>query len=237
MKKILVRKFSRFQLGAITISSALFLLGLGQLIPFGWSSPEMQARIVMPGGEPVAGAIVVANWNITGYWNGASLGQLEIAEVVTDKDGLFRIPAWGPRFLSKGVIQIDEPTVRIFKTGFIPLIISNYEGVPMKAADHHIVFRLQNQSIELVPFKGSLVDYESQLTSITEELSTIFWARGADGCYWKRMPRLLLAFERLKIELGKVGAGKTLNFAHEYASTTQPQCGDAKQFFKDYVKE
>jgi hypothetical protein len=82
---------------------------------FGWSSPEMVARVATPDGAPVAGAIVVANWNIEGPWNGASLGQLAIAEAVTDQNGTFRIPAWGPRSPAKGHIRIDEPTVRIFR--------------------------------------------------------------------------------------------------------------------------
>ena len=212
--------------------SVLSLLAIWVMTPSVWFSTEMQARVVTPGGVPVAGAIVVANWNITGPWNGASLGQLEIAETVTDKDGQFRIPAWGPRFLSKGVIMIDQPTVRIFKPGFIPVIVDNYEGVPMKAAEHNMVFRRQNQSIELTPFKGGLIEYESTLIEFDRSLGIIY--DGADGCYWKKTPRLLLSLQDLKMKLVDQGRGESLPFAYQHASINQPQCGDAKQFFTDY---
>ncbi len=204
---------------------------------FGWSSPEMVARVATPDGAPVAGAIVVANWNIEGPWNGASLGQLAIAEAVTDQNGTFRIPAWGPRSPAKGHIRIDEPTVRIFKLGFFPLIIYNYDGMPMKAANSTIVFRLQNQTIELTPFKGSLREYELPLGKLQDSLLSIYRYQNDDSCYWKEMPRILVAIEKLKIKLAEQGAGSTLRSAYMYAGPNEPQCGDAKQFFMKYGNE
>ncbi|MDO8654657.1 MAG: hypothetical protein Q7R66_21000 [Undibacterium sp.] len=56
----LIRRLRPFQMGALTLTSLLFVLGLSLPIPFGWYSPEMSARVVMPGGAPVAGAIVVS---------------------------------------------------------------------------------------------------------------------------------------------------------------------------------
>ncbi len=165
------------RLGLLLLMTLAGCAPLGGL--FGWSSPEIVARVATPDGTPVAGAIVVANWNIEGPWNGASLGQLAIAEVVTDQNGTFRIPAWGPRSIPKGHIRIDEPTVRIFKPGFMPLIIKNYEGDPMKAADYSIAFRLQNQTIELTPFKGSLIEYESKLNNLLNSLNVLL--RGGGG--------------------------------------------------------
>ncbi|MDO8654656.1 MAG: hypothetical protein Q7R66_20995 [Undibacterium sp.] len=158
---------------------------------------------------------------------------MEIAEVVTDQDGKFKIPAWGPRFLLKGTIRQDEPTLRIFKPGYLPLITDNYDGVPMRAASSSIVFRLQNKDIELTPFKGSLFDYEPELKSLHTSLEIIY--RSVDGCYWKKTPRLLLALQALKMNLAEDGAGNTLRFAYQYAGINQPQCGDAKQFFLDFA--
>lgn len=217
--------------------SLLWLVAVAGCAPlgglFGWSSPEIVARVATPDGTPVAGAIVVASWDIEGPWNGASLGQLAIAEVVTDQHGTFRIPAWGPRSIPKGHIRIDEPTVRIFKPGFVPLIIFNNEGVPMKAADYTIAFRLQNQTIELTPFKGSLIEFESKMVHLQDSLDRIFWGQSV-GCYWKDLPRLLLALQDSKIELAESGAGKTLRYAYQYGGANPTQCGDAKQFFMNY---
>ena len=89
MKNSLLRVFHVVALAVCAACLSGCAIGL---FPGRYSSPEMKARVVTPTGEPVADAIVVATWGITGYINDAPLGQLAISEVVTDKNGEFRIP-------------------------------------------------------------------------------------------------------------------------------------------------
>lgn len=223
----LARVLSAFVLLAV-------LLGGWLLYSSVWYSPRIEARVAGPDGKPLAGAIVVASWTIEEWFSGAPLAQAALAEVVTDKDGRFRISAWGPRVVTGGSIRIDEPTVRVFHPGFVPAVIKNDEGVPMKSADRIISFRLQNQTIALRPFHGTLLQYEAALAPLTTSLEPLYFGRAAGACYWRQTPRLLLALQDLKLELAAQGAGDSLRLAYQYASTGQPQCGDAEQFFKDY---
>lgn len=222
-------------LGPVTVVASAMLFLAGAWFSGVWYSPQIEARIVTPAGEPVAAAIVVASWNIQGPWNGASQGQLAIAEVTTDEDGRFRIPAWGPRMSSKGSIRIDEPAIRIFKPGFIPLVLKNYEGVPMQSAAPVIVSRFQNTTITLLPSDGSPADYEASLRPLLDSLSKIYDSRGAEFCYWKQTPRLLLALEQLKLRLADYGAGNSMRLAHQYGITLPTAaCGSSQEFFLDY---
>ncbi|MEO8847686.1 MAG: hypothetical protein ABI440_03505 [Casimicrobiaceae bacterium] len=49
----------------------------------------------METGGPIEGAIVVARWELEGY-GGNFAGWLFVAEAVTDHDGVFHFPSWGP---------------------------------------------------------------------------------------------------------------------------------------------
>jgi hypothetical protein len=115
-------------------------------------SPAIEARVVGPGGVPLADALVVVNWNIVGPWNGASRGQLALFEVYTGPDGKFSIPAWGPRWTMYGTVTAVDPTLRIIKPGYRPRVIHNAEGLEQfKSAPIMIHFRLQGQDIPLAP--------------------------------------------------------------------------------------
>ncbi|MCX7218091.1 MAG: hypothetical protein NTY70_03885, partial [Burkholderiales bacterium] len=103
-------------------------------------------------------------------------------------------------------------------------------------ADRVIQFRLQNKNIVLTPFTGGLAAYETELEKLTKSLNVVFYFTA--GCYWKRTPRLLLALESIYLELNKTGEWQgVVGPAYGVASLNQPQCGDAKQFFIDYVNE
>ena len=76
-------------LGPTTVVVDAMMLVAGAWFSGVWYSPQIEARIATPTGEPVAAAIVVVSWNIQAPWNGASQGQLAIAEVTTDETAAF----------------------------------------------------------------------------------------------------------------------------------------------------
>jgi hypothetical protein len=204
-----------------------------------YSSPEIRMRVVTPTGEPVADAIVVATWSITGYFNAAPLGQLDIRETVTDKNGEFRIPAWGPLPVSTGTIMGDEPHIRIFHPHFLPRVLTNSEGVPMKLAENTIEFRLQDQAITLYPFHGTPSQFSMAMEVLDHSLEFVFSdpVKPEYGrCYVEKMPRMLIAIQRVKDELEREGVGENLHSLGAYAKAALPQCGDPKLLFQGYIK-
>jgi hypothetical protein len=137
-------------------SAALLLVSTGLIAPARSApvaySPPIEARVVGPDHAPLANALVVANWNIVGPWNGASRGQLALFQVTTGPDGKFSIPAWGPRSTVHGTVIAADPTLRILKPGYRPRVIYNVEGLEKyDSAPVVIHFRLQGQDIVLTP--------------------------------------------------------------------------------------
>lgn len=202
---------------------------------FVWFSPAIAATVVTPTGAPVPGAIVVVSWTVKEWFNSARTRQIGITETTTDSRGQFVIPRWGPTIVFDGTIEIDEPTIRIYKAGRIPLVLKNFDGVPMRSAKTIIVSRFNGRSIVQASFDGTPAEYEGMVQPFLHSYEGLYFRSAAGSCLWKKTPRLLVALERLKTELSREGAGKTLRFAHQYANPSDyAACGDPNEFLKEY---
>lgn len=79
-------------------------------------------------GKPLAGVPVVAYWALkSGSLTGDSLpcGAASVEEAVTDKNGKFHIPGWGPIKGPCGYMPSWSPEIFAFKSGYSPLIFLN----------------------------------------------------------------------------------------------------------------
>ena len=186
-------------------------------MPVVYFSREIRARVITPGGQPIPGAIVAANWHVTD-WARDSLAQLEIVEVVTDEDGWFRIPRWGPRFIWYGRLLQSEPTIRVFAPGFVPLVVRNTgPGQIPKTAGSMIGFRRHGEDLILQPFIGSMLDYEDEFFAMNHSLdSIVIPSSSRDVCLTDEMPRLLNALQKVKDALEREGAGESIRPVSAY---------------------
>jgi hypothetical protein len=202
---------------------------------FVWFSPKITATVVTQAGMPVSGAVVVASWTVEEWFNSSRTRQLEIVETTTNLRGRFVIPSWGPKMVLNGGIAIDEPTIRIFKAGRIPLVLKNYDGVAMRSAKSIIVSRFDGTSIVQTSFAGTLPEYEDAIQPFLHGFEALYFHSQPASCLWRKTPRLLVALERLKIELSHQGAGQSLRFAYQYANESDyATCGDPNKFLKEY---
>jgi hypothetical protein len=195
-------------------------LVLNWLIPTVWYSPRLEARVVGPDGAPLANTLVVANWNIVGPWNGASLGQLVLAEVSTGPDGRFSIPAWGPRLTLRGSVYGVDPTLRIIKPGYQPRVIYNREGMGRHDSAAMVIrFRLEQQDIALLPAGGA-----GDEAALDELRNNIFVLRGLAA------PRLRTALDCLIRRQHKIDPGALRWTPPDESAASLAACGE---FFKD----
>src|SRR2546422_4340820 len=57
-------------------------------------------------GRPLEGVIAVAHWQLKGGFEGGTpIGELQILEAVTDPNGRYSFPAWGPKFALTGYLE------------------------------------------------------------------------------------------------------------------------------------
>jgi hypothetical protein len=84
----------------------------------GAKGPWRGQIVEMETGQPIAGAVVVASWNVrTAGWPHPSEEFLDVAEVVTDADGRFTIPARDLNRRTKAGTAVG-PVFKIFKAGY-----------------------------------------------------------------------------------------------------------------------
>jgi hypothetical protein len=197
---------------------------------------------------PIEGAIVVAYWQLdTGSLAGDSLpcGAANVEEAVTDKDGKFHIPGWGPTLPGCGGTMSDgEPMLYIFKHGYYHGQFSNGIG------STHIIVRTTNgwqgRQIKLKIFSDlNLTQYgpgsyfwdfnhlEGSLKSFTMDMPA--------QCNWTKMPNMMRAIALQENEINEAGHSyggviSTLIDNDGWLQRQAPRCGSTKLFFAGLMK-
>lgn len=178
-----------------------------------WSSPELHGRVAAPDGRPVAGAHVVVTWDAVAYWTNSGIGTLHLAEAVTDVNGHFSIPGWRGKYIKGGTMQGSEPTTRVFKDGFVPLVLPNPQENVLALARQDVVYRLQGKTLTLVPFSGTPAQYAQLVQPFRSELYHRRALDAGDQCLCRHMPRMVHALETLRTALAAAGVAASLGDA------------------------
>src|SRR3989442_12447607 len=104
---------------------ALAMMGLplqacAFVLPPMYSAEGIEAWVVdEDSGQPLEGGVVVANWELMGGLHPDTVGQLMVMETVTDANGRFSFPAWGPKLRPPGgYLDSHDPALTLFKSGY-----------------------------------------------------------------------------------------------------------------------
>ena len=91
-------------------------------LPAVYSGAEIKGRILdAKTGEAIEGAVIVASWHLyQPQWHSPDISLFYATEGVSDKDGNYTVPRWGP-IHRPGGWQMDggqDPVIYIFKPGY-----------------------------------------------------------------------------------------------------------------------
>lgn len=98
-------------------------------LPFSYTSEEINGTVVdADTSEPIEGVVVVAQWilYVAGFGEGGHWKVFKVHEAVTDKDGKYTIPGWGPKrrpFFTH--LDTYDPQLSFFKRGYNYLRLFN----------------------------------------------------------------------------------------------------------------
>jgi hypothetical protein len=148
-------------------------------------------------GTPLEGVISVAHWRLEGGFEGGTpYNEVQILESVSDAQGRFFFPAWGPKFAFFGRLGSESPEILFFKSGHKSINVVNnwYPGKALSKSDWN------GKTVKLARFKGTLPEYAQHLSILNGDLWTVGYAvsyHWGDPCGWKSFPRMLKAMDEL----------------------------------------
>ena len=230
--------------------SGLFILALPACAtgyPSEYAAEAIEAWVIdAETKQPLEGVIVVAHWELEGGIHLGVMGDLEVLETVTDKNGRFHFPAWGPKKLPRGLphnarLTANDPELLLFKGGYKFDMLSNPGTMAALKGQGGPVRRSQwnRKTIELSPFKVTAYrpKYEDNFESFNGELERIA-ARDPKACGWKKIPNTIRAMNLERRRMVEQGVNpNTLStidnrlITNDDYFTKQGGCGSPKEFF------
>ncbi|EDN69962.1 hypothetical protein BGP_3130 [Beggiatoa sp. PS] len=205
----------------------ILLTGCPAHIPYFYSADAIEAWVVdEETKEPLEGVVIVAEWELYAsmFVEYQRVGQLKVMETVTDKNGRFSFPAWGPLVTVWGHLKKDAPRLVFFKSGYeagADYSVQNYSD-------------RNGQVITLAKFKGSLEEYADRLSRLSSMLGYAF--RSPNGeCQWKKIPHMVVALHKQKAIFNQYNVSNLLNSIEDLAKRSPKSCNQSQSFFRSYL--
>lgn len=155
-----------------------------------YSADEITATVVDADTKaPIEGVNVVAEWAIRGGINyGSIVGYMNVIETVTDKEGKFHFPSWGPRpNFHLGEIRQSAPALMLFKNGYRYTSMEN-NGNSLDAAPSKTKSDWNGQIIAMARYAGPTPDYDAGFIALTTDTDNLQRLG-----HWDNVPRFLCA--------------------------------------------
>jgi hypothetical protein len=191
-------------------------------------------------GKPLEGVIIVAHWELKGGLEGGTpIAELQIFETVTDSNGRYYFPSWGPKLIPPtGQLQGDSPGLMLFKPGYRAGGFSNLYSETYGTS----TFFYNKKMLKLERFKGTPAEYAEHLSSLSSSLEKVGYSVGyesGDWCGWKSFPRMLRALDKLEAEFRAAGVrqGTVVSFLRtNEARVREKGCGSVSELLNKVEK-
>lgn len=199
-----------------------------------YTAEPMQAWVVdADTKQPLEDVIVVARWELERGTVGGNVpaGQLKVMEAVTDKEGKFSFPGFGPETLWDSFLVNKDPELILFKSGYeFRRLLNPY------TSDRELRTRPQRRSdwngkrIALKSFKGTQEEYARHLGSLS-----LSWIYTGNECEWKKIPRMVFVGHEQAMTFKKQGIVTSLYMIDNLIPVEgyTDKCG-AREYFKGY---
>jgi hypothetical protein len=195
-------------------------------------------------GQPLAGVIIVAMWTIEASFVGYDNELLNVIETVTDQDGNYGFPEWGPKLLPVSTYPFstselfdkgDDPFVVYFKSGYWPAQEKNevtYPGQDIAKREPALGgFKANGMTIKLKKWDG--MDEEKYYKQVS------FMADDLNGG-WKKYPRMALAMDKiyqsLMARLKRKEISTNFPLPHVVGFIPEQLSDDDRAYLKGYAK-
>lgn len=199
-----------------------------------YTAEPIAARVVdADTGAPVEGVNVVAAWQAKGGLEGGNvMGYVMVMEDVTDADGAFSFPGWGPKKWRNGAIRDGAPLLIVFKPGYgVRLLWEEKYGVEF--ATPHMSSSFNGTDIFLTRFRGATSEYDRSLVGLRIFLDGLLTS---GGCEWRSAPRFLFTVDRQHRQLATGKTHAALESLESMQGKVDKSCGLLPRFVQENAR-
>lgn len=144
-------------------------------------------------GQPLAGAIVDVTWySQDPDFHSPRREIFEIQEAVTDAEGHFTIPGWGPKKIDRSGASFDvrQPEILIYKYGYKPANHINLSHQTNSGSHGSIIRWYESTEMKIEPLIGTP---EEKIGFFSHSFPLPV---GVGGCEWKKRVNLILEYDK-----------------------------------------
>lgn len=179
--------------------------------------------------QPIKDVVVVEIWELEGGWHTDHTANIQIAETLTDEEGYYSFPEWGPSFTVDGRMSGSSPHLVFYKFGYDDVTrmntVSGNLNLDNSVSEH------SGKKIELVKFEGDEKLYPKKLGFFYGFLQSSSY-RKPFKCMWKKVP--IFTSEMIKAERYFRHKGIYSNFP-SLGYFSAPECQDPEEILKGYL--
>ena len=180
-------------------------------------------------GQPIPQVRVVAAWELKGGLEGGSvLGYLTVMETVTDADGRFSFPQWGPKtYRGPGGIGWGAPWLVFFRPGYYPEVLENQRNPPATGA---LRSDWDGKRISLTQSPEGLREYSTHFQVIDSFIQSL---AKDERCEWQHAAGLIRALQAENDQLLRATAVQPMaNFTR--LNSLAADCGSLQTYIESH---
>jgi len=219
------------QVKLIILSTMLGLIAACTSFPRIYSGDEIHGWVInSKTKQPIKDVVVVEAWGLQGGIHVDHTANIHIAETLTDENGYYSFPDWGPRFTMSGWMDRSSPYLKFYKFGYVPNRmgnrISGNPNIDNTVSEH------SGKKIKLEKFDGTPKQYSKKLGSVSSFLR-LGDSHGPFACMWKQVPVFTSEMIKTRRHFRQNGVSSNLPSLGYISS---PDCQNPEQILKEYLK-
>lgn len=179
-------------------------------------------------GEPIGDVVVIANWELVkgGLDGPRYVGQLDVRETVTDKDGRFYFEAFTKSDSSGAELRESDPQVIVFKPGYEYQVFTNQYidgGAGMRL--HTRVAAVHGRKVHLIRSSVSRKSIDGAYFGLNTRIEKVI-----RDCHWSRIANALRVMdaEDTKMRSNLIATGL---LSRQYLESFESKCGSVKEVY------
>lgn len=228
----------------LALSSLMFVASCSTL-----SGEPVTARVVdLATGKPLAGVAVAAYWELhegSLFGHSPGCGAIDMEGTVTDANGEFHLPGWGPITVSASCdMGGDNPSLILFTPGYdfegldnVPLDPLGTVTVSHSYYDGKTIRMHRALDMDLSKPQWDLHGYTQDFVG----LNMVVGRYALEGCNWKKIPDMLRAIylqtQAFRAASQNFDTVTSILIRDDAAwQKAAPECGSPKAFIEGLVK-